>query len=157
MKYITSARICCTFCLLALFFSGTLLLAQPEEIIINHSKSFKNNRQAPVPFPHGLHMEKFECLDCHHRYENKKNVLDEAELEEGNPAAQCSGCHNLKRACDLQKTFHRQCLHCHANNRKPGEKSGPRMCIGCHEKSASSLHGFGSILIKDQNHTKIRE
>jgi c(7)-type cytochrome triheme protein len=148
MKYKISTRICFTICLLTILFSGTLLFAQPEEIIINHSKSFKNNRQAPVTFPHGLHMEKFECLDCHHRYENNKNVLDEAELEEGNPAAQCSGCHNLKRTCDLQKTFHRQCLHCHVNNRKPGEKSGPRMCIGCHEKSGSSLHGLGSTLKK---------
>lgn len=133
------------FFLIVLFlFSSSLLFAQPEEIIIHHSKSFKNKRQGPVNFPHELHMERFECLDCHHRFENGRNVLDESELEEGNPAAQCAGCHNLKSPCDLQKAYHRQCLNCHVNNRNPGEKSGPRMCIGCHEKSQSALHGFYS-------------
>ena len=134
MKELTMIRNRLSILLLTFLFSSTPLFAQPEEIIINHSKSFANKRQPPVTFPHELHMEKYECLDCHHRYENGKNVLDEDELEEGSPAAQCAGCHNLKIACDLQKAFHRQCLYCHVNNRKPGETFGPRMCVGCHKK-----------------------
>jgi c(7)-type cytochrome triheme protein len=145
MKLKTSIKKLLIVCFLTFFFSGPLLFAQPEEIILNNSKTFINKRQSSVTFPHELHMERFECLDCHHRYENNKNVLDEDELEEGNSAAQCAGCHNLKSTCDLQKAFHRQCLNCHVNNRKPGEKSGPRMCIGCHKKSESSIHGFYSV------------
>jgi c(7)-type cytochrome triheme protein len=120
---------------MALFFPGSMICAQPEEIILNHTEDFKEKRRPSVIFPHELHIERLECLDCHHKYENGKNVLDEDELEEGNPVAKCSGCHNLKNKCDLQKAFHRQCLNCHANNKKPGEKTGPRMCIGCHKQS----------------------
>lgn len=108
------------------------LMAQPDEILLNHVKQFIQKRRPPVPFPHGVHMERFECLACHHKYENGKNVLDEDELEEGNPAATCTACHNIKSGCNLQKVFHRQCLECHVNKRPPGEKYGPRMCIGCH-------------------------
>ncbi|MBW1898994.1 MAG: cytochrome c3 family protein [Deltaproteobacteria bacterium] len=126
-----SAGILC----IALFFPGSMIFAQPEEIILNHTENSKEKRRPSVIFPHELHMESYECLDCHHKYENGENVLDEDELEEDNPAAKCSGCHDLENKCDLQKTFHRQCLNCHVNNKIPGEKPGPRMCIGCHEEN----------------------
>ncbi|MFO7557913.1 MAG: cytochrome c3 family protein [Desulfobacterales bacterium] len=127
--------ICFMVLWIAFFSTDSMIFAQPEEIILNHTEDFKEKRRPSVTFPHALHFERLECLDCHHRYENGKNVLDEDELEEGNPAAKCSGCHNLKNSCDLQKAFHRQCLYCHANNKTPGEKTGPRMCIGCHKQS----------------------
>ncbi len=117
-----------------LIFSRAMLFAQPEEITINYSKTQKSNRLAPVTFPHELHIENYECLDCHHKYENGENVLEEDELEEGNPAANCTGCHNLKKNCDLQKTFHRQCLSCHVNKQTSFETHAPRMCTGCHKK-----------------------
>jgi len=115
--------------------AGSIVHAQPEEILLNHIKDFKIKRRPPVTFPHELHMERFECLDCHHRYEKGKNVLDESELEEGSPAAKCSTCHSLKNKCDLKNAFHRQCLNCHVNNKVPGEPTGPRMCVGCHKRS----------------------
>jgi len=110
------------------------LMAQPDEILLNHSKAFGHSRQYPVRFSHGKHMSEFDCLDCHHRYENKQNVLDSTALEEGSPAAQCITCHNPKSNCQLQTVFHKQCLGCHTQIRKTGRESGPRLCIDCHPK-----------------------
>lgn len=106
--------------------------AQPDEILLNHSRSFGRNRQNPVRFSHGQHMSQFDCLDCHHRYENKKNVLDPDELEQGAAAAQCLTCHNPGSNCRLQGFFHKQCLSCHIAQQQAGKPSGPRMCIDCH-------------------------
>lgn len=133
-KIIVNA-ICAMAVWIAFFPTGSIVHAQPEEIVLNHIKDFKIKRRPPVTFPHEFHMERFECLDCHHRYENGKNVLDEDELAEGSPAARCSTCHSLKDKCDLQKAFHRQCLGCHVNQKTPGEPTGPRMCVGCHKHS----------------------
>ncbi|MEX1302369.1 MAG: cytochrome c3 family protein, partial [Desulfotignum sp.] len=55
--------------------------------------SGENNR-GPVIFDHELHMFEFDCLDCHHVMENGENILDEADLEEGNPDILCSSCHD---------------------------------------------------------------
>ena len=117
------------------------LRAQPDEILLNHSKVFGHSRQNPVRFPHEKHMNDFDCLDCHHRYENKKNVLDKAELEPGSPAASCTTCHNPESNCKLQTVFHKSCLGCHIQLRKKGRKSGPRLCIDCHPKEPFAEKG----------------
>jgi len=111
---------------------GPRCLAQPDDIVLNHENAFKTKRRSVVNFPHGRHMENYGCLDCHHRYEDGENVLDEDELEEGNPAAVCSTCHGLKTDCDLHKAFHCLCLDCHAKESKAGVATGPRQCKGCH-------------------------
>ncbi len=108
------------------------LYAQPETILINNSAKFKNKRRAPVMFNHEAHMETAECLDCHHRYEDGENVMEEDELEEGNPDVLCGSCHNVNSTCELQETYHGQCMGCHIKGRKTGESAGPRMCNGCH-------------------------
>lgn len=117
------------------------LMAQPDEILLNHSKAFGHPREQPVRFSHGKHMNDFDCLDCHHRYKDKKNVLDKSELEEGSPAAQCITCHNPGSNCQLQTIFHKLCLGCHMQLEKSGRKSGPRLCIACHPREPFAIQG----------------
>ena len=109
-----------------------LLRAQPEEILLNHNEKSGYSHRNPVRFPHEEHMNDFDCLDCHHRYENKKNVLDPSELEEGNPTAKCTTCHKPESCCQLQSVFHSMCMGCHIRLQKSGRKSGPRLCNDCH-------------------------
>ena len=117
------------------------LWAQPDEILLNHSKVFGHPRQHSVRFSHEKHMNDFDCLDCHHRYKDKKNVLDKSELEEGSPASQCTTCHNPGSNCKLQGVFHKLCLGCHMQLQKSGRKSGPRLCIDCHPREPFAFKG----------------
>ncbi len=117
------------------------LWAQPDEILLNHSKVFGHSRLNPVRFSHEKHMNDFDCLDCHHRYKDKKNILDKSELEEGSPAAQCTACHNPGSNCQLQDVFHKLCLGCHTQLQKAGRKSGPRLCIDCHPREPFAFKG----------------
>jgi len=116
----------------------SLVLAQPEEIIINNTNVFEQKQRAPVPFPHGLHMTgNLSCKDCHHVYQNGKNVLDESELTDGNQNIRCSHCHALKSAggrYGLMDAFHLQCMGCHGRIARKGQKSGPRLCGQCHPR-----------------------
>ncbi len=87
---------------------------------------------------HELHMEEFDCLSCHHKYEDNENILDEAVLEEGNPDIQCSSCHDRSAKMDLQKAFHSQCMGCHENLKVKGASSGPRLCGECHTRTETN-------------------
>ena len=109
----------------------SLALAQEEVINLNGDADTARQR-TPVAFSHDLHMGLYECLDCHHRYENGENVLDEDELVEDSPEISCAGCHDDKASIDRQRAFHRQCMGCHIEVRKAGEASGPEMCGACH-------------------------
>jgi hypothetical protein len=119
----------------ALFLSfGHVLWAQPDTITLQ-SSSFPKRERPPVLFPHHRHMEgDLSCKECHHRYEQGKNVLDEGELEAGKPRIRCQECHGPKARLDLQTAFHKQCLDCHRTNRKEGKKTGPIFCGACHVK-----------------------
>ena len=113
-------------------FSG-ILYAQSEDILLNHVAENDSQRRPPVWFGHEMHSDNLECLDCHHDYdENGKNILDEDELEEGQPAAQCLSCHEIKKSDDLENTYHKLCMGCHISAQKRGDPSGPRLCAGCH-------------------------
>jgi c(7)-type cytochrome triheme protein len=113
---------------------GQALWAQPDTVMLN-SSSFSKRERTPVSFPHNRHMEGgLSCKECHHRYVQGKNVLDEAELEEGKPGIRCQECHGPKGRPDLQTAFHRQCLDCHRTNKKEGKKTGPFFCGECHVK-----------------------
>ena len=137
---------------LALVGTG-LLWAQPEEILLDHDVQFFYNKNMPqklrsaTVFPHQLHLEAYDCLECHHDYRDGRNVLDEDELEEGNPDILCSACHDSQSNIDLKDAFHQQCVGCHIESRpryfisgrgiqwksilSPGS-SGPRCCGECH-------------------------
>lgn len=109
----------------------TVALAQEDEMQLTIGNAEETQR-SPVDFSHDLHMGLYECLKCHHDYQNGVNVLDENNLEEGNPAIRCANCHNDQADLDLQKAFHRQCIECHIEVRKSGQPSGPEMCGNCH-------------------------
>jgi c(7)-type cytochrome triheme protein len=110
---------------------STFSFAQDEEILLNSGEAVQAQRTA-VTFSHDLHMGLYECLECHHDYKDAVNVLNEDDLEEGNPAIRCSNCHNGQADLDQQKAYHRQCMGCHIDARKAGQTSGPEMCGACH-------------------------
>ena len=109
----------------------SILSAQPEKITLENVEAYKKKRRPPVHFPHEVHMAgDLACTDCHHRYENGKNILDESELEEGTPNIQCRACHTTQSRVNLRRAFHRQCIGCHRR-----EKRGPRLCGECHMRT----------------------
>jgi len=90
------------------------------------------NTRGAVAFPHELHMESFSCLDCHHVMENGENVLDEFDLEEGNPDILCGACHTETATIKRREAFHYQCMKCHDQYRFTTESTGPTLCGECH-------------------------
>ena len=107
---------------LLLVLNGSPLRAQPDKIVL------EGTTRPAVTLPHNRHVEAgLSCKDCHHVYENGKNIVDESKLEEGNKDIRCSACHGAKSRLDLQQAFHDQCIGCHAK-----KKAGPRFCGGCH-------------------------
>jgi len=136
-------------------------LAQTEEILLNHDidcfqKNAKDKRQrSAVMFSHELHMDQLDCLDCHHIYENGENVLDDSDLEEGDPDVSCCSCHNSKTKIDLESAFHDLCISCHQESKKKywiprkgiqwkaflqsGEMPAPTLCGECHVLEKSTL------------------
>ncbi|MBL0715554.1 MAG: cytochrome c3 family protein [Desulfosarcina sp.] len=109
----------------------TFAYAQEESITLNANTHAAPQRTAVV-FSHDLHMGLYECLDCHHKFENGVNVLDEDDLVADSPEVNCAACHNESASIDRRKAFHRQCLGCHIQVRKAGDASGPEMCGACH-------------------------
>jgi c(7)-type cytochrome triheme protein len=107
------------------FVSG--VYASSEEIEFSGKKS-----RGPVVFDHELHMGDFECLDCHHVMESGENVLDESDLEEGDPNILCSSCHNSTSKIAKTEAFHYQCMGCHNDYSLTSEPTGPTLCGGCH-------------------------
>lgn len=113
---------------------ASICLGQPEEILLDNADTFDKKQRTAVTFQHESHMEGFECLDCHHQYEDGENVLDEGELEEDAENVTCASCHNGDSEIGLQKAFHRQCMGCHMKLRKAGQSTGPELCGECHPK-----------------------
>jgi len=122
------------------FFSVPRTLAQEENIILKHSAGGERIRKPNVVFPHLLHMEELDCADCHHKFEDGQNIIDEDELYEGNDEVMCLSCHKVKKNCDIQKLFHASCMGCHIESKKMGERSGPRLCSGCHSSDVKKSH-----------------
>jgi len=62
------------------FIIPAVLFAQMESITINNPV-FKSKSRSSVIFSHGNHMmiENGSCTDCHHRFENGRNVIDANE------------------------------------------------------------------------------
>ena len=129
-----------TGCSLWMIAFATLLMlshspvnAQPDKMILDLSAISGKTTRPPVSFPHNRHVEAgLSCKDCHHIYENGKNVLDESKLEEGNKGIRCSACHGPKSQANLEQAFHNQCVGCHTKYEKEKKKTGPRYCGECH-------------------------
>jgi hypothetical protein len=107
---------------------------QEAEIVLDNPDAYASNQRTAVTFSHELHMEAFDCLECHHDYAEGENALDEGELEEGNPAIRCASCHGSGSTPELRCAYHRQCMGCHRLMRIKGLATGPELCGGCHIK-----------------------
>lgn len=109
-------------------------LGQEEELLLDNTDAYQEKQRPAVTFPHDFHMGDFECLACHHDYEDGENILDEYDLEEGNPDILCSACHDAGSDTDLKKAYHRQCMGCHRQSRMAGTATAPELCGECHIK-----------------------
>lgn len=121
------------FCLLVIFWGFTDIHA------VSRDQSFADRQRPPVRFldeQHDNHMDGFDCLTCHHRYENGENVLDEFELEEGNPDISCSACHHAGAQIGLRKAYHDQCIGCHNRYNDKEGSALPVYCGECHIRQA---------------------
>ena len=115
---------------------GVLVAADvPDEITIQNT-GYKRDKKGPVHFSHKKHHAdyKLACTECHHNYENGKNVW-----KEGDPVKPCKQCHNpLKKqgkVPKLQIAYHKNCKNCHKHLAKAGKKAGPyKKCSQCHQK-----------------------
>ena len=91
----------------------------------------------PVAFPHDMHMESYDCEECHHEYDDEKNnVIDTMELYSGNEDIMCSSCHTSETTIDTRRAYHRQCLGCHDKEIAMNQAAAPTMCNECHRPSA---------------------
>jgi hypothetical protein len=134
MKW-TGRRLLVTMVAALLVLSSSPLRAQQDKMVLDSSKASGKKQRPAVTFAHNRHVEVgLSCKDCHHIYENGKNVLDESKLEEGNKDIHCSACHGPKARRHLKDAFHDQCIGCHTTYQKEKKKTGPRYCGGCHVK-----------------------
>ena len=115
-----------------------------SETITIYAQLFTEHTKGPVKFTHDKHGKdyKIACHECHHVYDNGKNVW-----KEGMDVDKCEVCHNeptVKREKtlppDLQKknlklAFHNNCRVCHRKIKSdnPAVKA-PTTCSGCHIK-----------------------
>ncbi|MFW6147910.1 MAG: cytochrome c3 family protein [Thermodesulfobacteriota bacterium] len=103
----------------------------PDKVTLG--SGFDKLRKAAVEFDHKKHVDaQLACTQCHHVYEDGKNVW-----KEGDPVQKCSACHdpeeskgNVKK---LMLAFHTNCMGCHKEMDKAGKTTGPtRKCNDCH-------------------------
>jgi hypothetical protein len=107
-----------------------------DDIIIDNKDGYERARQGPVPLTHKAHVEDYgvSCMECHHVYEDGKNVW-----KEGDPVQKCSECHDYNEdrgnAKKLQTAFHANCQGCHREVAKDGNENAPtRKCTDCHKR-----------------------
>ena len=113
-----------------------IILSQSDEIIIDNISEERKKSRNEVHFPHAVHMDAYECLDCHHDYQNGENVLDEDDLDEEGAAA-CSSCHTPSATIDLKRAYHRQCMNCHRDINRQPDYDLPITCKDCHPKRST--------------------
>lgn len=114
-------------------FSANILTAadSPDEVVIN-TEGYKNDRKGPVPLSHNKHSIEYDvaCNDCHHEYEDGKNVW-----KEGEPVKKCVECHDVQKSegdvKKLQTAFHNNCKNCH---KEVGDQAPSKKCNDCHSK-----------------------
>jgi len=83
-----------------------------EKITINAGS------QGSVPLPHLRHQQVLgDCNLCHSVFAQRTGAIDE-----------------MKAAGTLEKkqVMNKQCIKCHRQKKKDGEKAGPTTCKACH-------------------------
>jgi len=103
--------------------TGELLLTSPFKM-----------KKPPMKFDHGKHVaDKIACTECHHVYEDGKNVW-----HQGDVVQPCCACHMEKtenNVPSLERAFHTNCRDCHRDLQKEGKVSGPyKKCTECHKQ-----------------------
>jgi hypothetical protein len=112
------------------------------DVITIKAGLWTSHTKAPVEFSHKKHAEEYKiaCTDCHHKFENGKNVW-----KQGDPVQKCEACHNEptiqgekklppeQQKLNLKLAFHENCVGCHQKLKKdkPDTKA-PVTCTGCH-------------------------
>lgn len=114
---------------------NTLIAADlPDEIVIE-GDSYKKDKKGPVKLSHLKHSVDYKvaCDDCHHDYQDGKNVWTATD-----DVKKCSECHdynahqgNVKK---LQTSYHNNCKNCHKEANKEGKEAPAKKCNGCHAK-----------------------
>ncbi len=129
--------------LVFVFMFAVPVMAQPEEDVIElNSSIIKEHRQPIVQFNHYAHMDDYgiECSECHHVYENGKNVWSDSD-----PVKKCEQCHNdpttkneirlPSKKLNLKYAFHKSCIGCHRKyNKENNTEAAPVQCQNCHVK-----------------------
>jgi hypothetical protein len=112
---------------------GVLTAADVADVIVIDNEGYKRNMKGPVKLSHEKHATEYgtACTDCHHVYEDGKNVW-----KEGQPVQKCIECHdpqktegNVKR---LMTAYHDNCKDCHKEH--PDTNAPYKKCNDCHEK-----------------------
>jgi c(7)-type cytochrome triheme protein len=127
------------------------LEAQPDDISLDDNEVFTSRSRPAVEFPHLRHFDdaSIECSECHHRFKDGENIVDEGELEEDAEGIKCSSCHKgeagfrFKPDLDptkrtLQQAYHRMCTSCHRQLKKENKTAGSVTCGGCHPKKKAA-------------------
>ncbi|MGD9031590.1 MAG: cytochrome c3 family protein [Desulfobacteraceae bacterium] len=116
---------------------GVLTAADvPDEIMISN-EGYKTDKKGPVKLTHKKHSVDYKvaCNECHHEYENGKNVW-----KEGQPVKKCADCHDPKKkqgkTLKLNIAYHKNCKNCHKEIMKkdPSKKAPFKKCNDCHQK-----------------------
>lgn len=102
----------------------------PDDVVLNAAGA--KAKQAPVQFPHALHVKSVESCDtCHHNHEGMTSA---ANVE----VATCASCHlkpeegvpGILQAGLRNNPYHIKCISCHRE-----ESKGPTACADCHPRS----------------------
>lgn len=127
---------------LAVFIAAFAVMAQqkaPENVTI---KEFPNPTKGPVEFSHQKHNVEYKiaCNQCHHKYQDGKNVW-----KEGEPVEKCSKCHTEmtvegekklppdQQKLNLKLAFHGECQGCHQKMKKENPSTKAALtCSTCH-------------------------
>lgn len=123
----------------SLFIAAGVLIAAdaPDEVIIEND-GYKKDRKGSVTLSHAKHAVEYgaACTDCHHDYEDGKNVW-----KEGDPVMGCAECHDPEgKSKDeprgLRYAYHDNCADCHHKAIDAGNKNAPKKtkCTACHAK-----------------------
>jgi hypothetical protein len=107
----------------------------PETITLENKAC--GNSRGPVEFAHVTHAEDYgiSCNECHHYYENGKNIWKE---EDGvNKCIEChDSCKSDGKVKKLELAFHKNCKECHRKMAtEQGATNAPfRACKDCHKR-----------------------
>jgi len=108
----------------------------PDDVKIEN-EGYKKDKKGPVKLTHEKHSAEYKvaCTECHHDYQDGKNVW-----KEGEPVKKCSACHNplkkVGKVGKLQLSYHKNCKDCHKAVAKEGKKAPFKKCKECHQKKS---------------------